>query len=830
MISSYRELTVKYIRVNKKRSVLTIVGIILSVALISCIGFFINGLQETEIESIKDNYGEFHIMYKNLNDDLFSKITSNPKVSRSGLVENDEVVQLSKNVKLIPMVATNKALELIPYRIKEGTMPKNKNEIAVQNWILPYVNKNIRIGDKININGRHLKLVGILDDNMLEQGENSGVMLSVSNNIDMKKASLLVEISKKTNLKSTVEELEGMTDKNNVTLNSDLIDVEGGGRANGNDIVGLYSTFAVIIGIVIIATIAVIYNSFQISMVERIRQFGLLRAVGMTPKQLRKIVFKEATILAAIGIPIGLLIGVIAIQIILVVFRLIGAYSIINIKIPISPFILIVSSLVGITSVYLSAMLPTIFAGRVSPLISINSRGLIVREKLKKRRSFVFKKIFKFEGELAVKNIKRNKKRYRITVFSIVISVVLFVTFKSFMDMYLNVSDKNNESKNINFSIYNSSTDEKDEINDKIVDNIGKLDSVGTIYRKYVNFNFTSKISSSQEIQSIKNLNNIYISKDNKGKEMDLIPAYVNIYDDNSLEVAKKYLKTGNINKNKIDNGNGVILIEKNMFTDKNKKYHNEPIANIKVGDEIEVNYNPVKDKISMGSGPIKKVKIMAILKDDPFDYISNENKPGLKFITTREVVKNLTGINDISPNKLDIELKNVKDEEKAKGQLEDVIRENSSLQLYNILDENRKSKSAILMIQILIYGFVVVVSLIGSVNIVNTITTNIILRKKEFGALKAIGLTQKGLRKMIILEGLLYGIIGTIYGSIISCILSYIMYRGIGGARQISWEVPWMGIFIAGSAALIIGYLSVLAPLSRINKENLIEVIREDY
>jgi putative ABC transport system permease protein len=132
-------------------------------------------------------------------------------------------------------------------------------------------------------------------------------------------------------------------------------------------------------------------------------------------------------------------------------------------------------------------------------------------------------------------------------------------------------------------------------------------------------------------------------------------------------------------------------------------------------------------------------------------------------------------------------------------------------------------------MLQILIYGFVIVVSLISCVNIINTLTTNIILRKREFAALKSIGLTQKGLKKMIILEGLLYGIVGSIYGSIIGCGLSYLMYSGFGGLREFSWPIPWNAMAIAGAASLIIGYISVLSPLARIRKENLIEAIREE-
>ena len=133
-------------------------------------------------------------------------------------------------------------------------------------------------------------------------------------------------------------------------------------------------------------------------------------------------------------------------------------------------------------------------------------------------------------------------------------------------------------------------------------------------------------------------------------------------------------------------------------------------------------------------------------------------------------------------------------------------------------------------MMKILLYGFVIVVSLIGSVNIINTLTTNIILRRREFATLKCIGLTQKGLRKMIVLEGMLYGTMGCIYGSILGSFLSYAIYNGINVVREQSYRLPITAIAIAAAGAMFIGYISVLAPLKRIKKENLIDTVREDF
>lgn len=205
--------------------------------------------------------------------------------------------------------------------------------------------------------------------------------------------------------------------------------------------------------------------------------------------------------------------------------------------------------------------------------------------------------------------------------------------------------------------------------------------------------------------------------------------------------------------------------------------------------------------------------------------------RDGLKLITSEEVAKNLLNEETIEPANLNIILDQVENEDIAINELEKIIKDEPRLRLINYIDMNRQQKSAKLMVQILLYGFVVVVSLIGSVNIINTITTNILLRKREFATLRSIGLTHKSLKKMIILEGMLYGVMGLIYGSIIGSLLSYVMYYGIGGIREMSsWKIPFDMILIATIAVIFIGIISVQYPLAKIKKDNLIETIKGDY
>lgn len=829
MLNSYVQLTGRYLKSNKKRSLLTVIGIILSVALIFTIGLFVNGVQMMQIENMKNNYGAWHISYSDANDSLVSKVINNPKVSRYGFFSEGKEEKLDK-VKVTEITATDKALELLPYKLEQGRLPENEKEAAIEKWSLSKIGGKAEIGSKIRIGSKEFILTGILADNTQNQIDNKAVLLCKCSSLDRKNSVLLAEISSKTKLKPAVEELSKLGESGKYQLNEYVLTAEGAGN---NDSVnhGIYLVLSIIIGIVVISTIAVIYNSFQISVVERIKQFGLLRAVGATPKQIRKIVLREATVLALIGVPIGLLCGIIAIYGINFVFKLIGADSVMPLKVVIDTKIMALSAALGIISIYISALIPAFFAGRISPLLAISSRTAITKEKIKRGKNKLVQKIFGFEGVMASKNIKRNRKRYRITVFSIIISVMLFVTFKSFMDMILHISNDLNESRNIHFTVMSDGeAPNTGLIDDNLIESIKSMEFTDKVYKTYQPYSFHTAIEPKSEIGKVKEMNkDIYKKTQVSGTYKTLMKSSLIIYDNNSLKAAQKYLKSGTTDEEKLNNENGVIIIGKNRLYDpKTKNTYLGPAADLKTGDEIYIQYDGMKQNIEFGKGNKVLVKVLGIVNDEPFDFLGDQST--LKIITTEKMAEKLMGTDNISPVSLNISIKNIREEEAAKLQIENIIKSRTSLKAVDNIDQNRQGKSEILMVEILIYGFVIVVSLIGSVNIINTITTNIILRRREFAALKSIGMTQKGLKKMIVLEGMLYGLAGAFYGAIIGCGLSYVMFKGFFKVREFTWSIPWNAMAIAAIAAIVISYISVLSPLGRIKKENLIDVVREDY
>lgn len=827
MIKSYKNITGKYLKGNKKRTILTLIGIILSVALVSSIGFFLKSMQEAQVQDMKNTYGSWHIMYSKVDDDLITKIKSNPNVLRSGTYAKGKEINIGSNLKGQEIFVTDEGVKLLPYTLKEGKFPEKNTEVVLESWFLGKINKDAKLGDTIKILDKEYTLVGILSDTFMSQSSGIGEIITNNSDVNENERILLAELHVNKKLGANLDELKKLSDEKSVMKNVNLLAMQGEGFPKE-----LLGTLSVIIGIVIIATIAVIYNAFQISVVERVKQFGLLRAVGTTPRQIRKIILREATFLAAIGIPIGLVGGIIALYGIDLAFKIIGKGELVFIKPTITIDVLIISSIIGLLSIYASAMLPAVFAGRISPLVAISSRNSITKEKIKKRKSLIIGRIFGFEGALASKNIKRNRKRYRTTVFSIVISVTLFITFKAFMDMSLNVYSEMNESNNIHFSVVTSGDDTTKSVEDKVIRDIETLPKTEVSYKVYNPQFFHAVIDKTKEVAPIKTIGGVYKDIKYQGKDKTLVDASLAVYDEASLEVGKKHLKEGNISADELNNENGVIIVGKNrVYNEKTKNNYYGPVTDLKVGDEIllqsnENRFNEEENASEFGKGDVNKVKVLAVLESNPFDFIGHEKD--IKIITTEKVAEKLIG-KDIKPSALNIKLKDAKTEDAAKKDIESIISGEGNLKLINIIDQNRKTKASILMVKILLFGFVVVVSLIGSVNIINTLTTNLILRRREFAALKCIGLTQKGLKKIITLEGMLYGIVGSLYGSIIGTLLSYAIYNGINGVREQSYRLPIDSIAIAVAGAMIIGYISVQAPLRRMKKDNLIDVVREE-
>ncbi|UOK49160.1 FtsX-like permease family protein (plasmid) [Bacillus tropicus] len=660
MIGNYKQLSRRYLKGNKKRTILTLIGIILSVSLISTIGLFMNGTQISQIENTKKRQGySFHAVVLNYDESILKKIKYNPQIESFGLMSQGEAVQVGEAAVQMNFADDN-ALEFLKYSIIKGRLPSNDQEVAVDPWVLPYIKENIQIGDSFELNEKKYKLVGFLSDSTYTQENKVGRLLTYKSKFSAGEGKILVGISPKANFNEVLEGLKTISGENNINISNELIQLEKPGYNNS-----IMATLIITISIVVIATVVVIYNAFQISVVERTRQFGLLRSIGATRKQIRQIVLREATFLAVIAIPIGIICSLIALASLQFTFSLLMENSKTVSIFHVDWKILLISSIITLLSVIASSLYPAYFAGKISPLLAISSRLSIKKEQIKKQKNSMLKKPLSIPLSMAMKNVKRNKNRYTITILSIIISSVLFITFSYLMNVAF--ASKSFEKLSV-----------KSDITIKIEDN-----------------NSDHLAESEQvlhQLKSIENISNVYEKKDN------------------SFETKLK--------------------------------------------------------DVTQSSATVKEI----------------ENTIGKRYSIT--IVSNY--------------------------------------------QENKTKKEEKLTLQVLAYGFITVISLISSVNILNTITISIMTRRKELAALKSIGMSHKDLKKMITYEALIYGFSGSLQGIFFGCILSYIIYLAISDVLKMTWMIPYEACIITFVSALIISYLSVLNPLKKIQQDNIIDTIRE--
>lgn len=855
MINSYKAISGRYLKSNKKRTALTIIGIILSVALITSICTFILTVQNSMLEQQIKEVGAFHAVVEKATRADIEKLEINPKIDKLGLGKSEEPVQFIKD-KLIGINHLNESgFELMNVQLEEGELPKKGNEIAVERWILRYFESGIKVGDEIEIkdekgNAKSYVLSGIVKDDWRSQniGTAKGYMAVDHEILQGSEVTALVQIKEKADKWQVINEIkESVSEGAEVSHNEDLMRLTGESSDSGLN-AAITTVVIMVIGIVVLATVVVIYNAFQISIAERIKQIGLLRAIGTTKKQIINLVLREATLMILIGVPLGMFFGIIAVYCIAFVFTKLtptGDFS--NLKVVLSPITLILSGIIGALSIYASAYLPARSAGKTSPLVAISSQALIKKEK-RSRGGLFLGRFLKIDWGMALKNVKRNKKRFYVTVFSMAISVTLFVTFTSFAKFSSNFTDEITESNDMDFSVsLNYNDDNVDGISEKLIDEVKAIPNVENIYKRYSRLSTCEalvdrSIIPEEVLKWSEKSGKEFGMNENRlptvsldGKEKLSIPVVIDAYDEGKLEKSHKYVKEGSIDNLKEDE---IIVVRNTRFFGERTLI--SPMANLKVGDEVPLSTDyyydgessevQIKEDLNYASDEVEKLKVAAIVEVAPFkdaDYYETLNIIVSEKTAEKIIKDNLYLQNQYYVESLDIRLTDDVYVDGVDSALRELENTNPGITYFNKIEFNKQDKAFKIQMLILLMGFTIVISLISAVNIVNTVTTNILLRRKELAALEAIGMTNKQVRRMITFEGVLFGIYGGIIGSVLGTAFSYMLYEPMSSIRRFAFAFPWQSIIIAVTAVVIVGYISALIPLRRLKKDSIIEVIR---
>ncbi len=870
----YTSLTLRYLKENKKRTIVTIIGIILSTALICGIGNIFESLMDWQIRETVSRNGSFHATFDNINKEDTSIITKSAGVAKYGYSKELGVSKLeNKKETLIEVKSYDKSVfESYDITLKEGRLPKNDNEIVLSELFLSLSDKKIGdtikldIGKRVTLDGddlsgswvsedekiinaksKEFKIVGIINKPGFEIGnqvingityldinnlpKNSDIDVSILANKPEDIYQVAKSISKNLGLKVTSEITEENYDEessynyNNdqgmyyekLTFNEHLLRLQGASAYSNID-TSMTKIIILVTSLVIICTVATVYNAFSISISERKKQFGILNSIGATKSQTMKLVFLEALLVSIIGIPIGLMAGTFAIDIVFkVIQNLFSSSSIaeMNLRVVYNPHVIILSAIIVLITIIISSILPAITASKISPLEAIKNSNNLKLGKVKDSK--IVRALFKAEGVLAYKNLRRNKKKFRITLFSLVISVVIFISFSGFMNLFIKA--QNVQMGQMNYDLYlskPSDTKGKDIINElKNIEGIERI-AQSSDYNIIVNLD-EDKVNKKYE-DIIKN----YHSKETEGNKnvYKMINSMIKLPGD--MEISKIKLKEGKFNKEDAIKENGVILIDKSYYEEPGKKGEVD-LTNYKVGDIVKVStisYDEDGNEIE-GEEEIS-FKILAITDEIPTGS-SSYNYMGLDFITYNEVGEKL-GFNPMSSI---LYVSSDKNEDTRKSVLE--LCDKEGYYLDDLTEAAKEIEDTLNVMKIFVYGFITVISLVSVTNIVNTISTNINLRKREFAIIKSIGVTPGGFNKIIYLESLLYGALALIYGIPIGIGLVALMNVILGDVIQFGLVLPWDSIFICIIGIFVITFISSYIPMKKINKENIIDNIRQE-
>lgn len=865
------KLTIKNLKLNKRRTIVTIIGIMLSVALINAVATMYFSGMSSIIKAQKATSGDYHTVFYNVPLNDIKTIQNNRNVENITKLKYLGTSKIKSNNPQSPYVSVvavekDKMNKLGMYLVK-GRLPDNENEMVITNYLNNMMSTNYSIGDKLmlEIGDRYSKdNIKLKKSENLQDGEKIintekreftivGIVVDVSESVNQpgEVADTVVTCLRKEDIKDNLDifirlNKEGL--KKPYIAIGDMLGIDGNlykavqdDYATGRDATksgelkekfakerkkakyqfssqrflisletdqkdtsffGLRYVAAIAIGIIIFTSVFCIKNSFDISITEKNKQYGMLRSIGATKKQVRKNVLFEATILALIGIPLGIFLGYFASFILVKISNmflkdLVVTQTEINFELifDLNWMSAAISALLGMVTIYLSSLRIARKAAKVSPINSIRNSADIKIKSKKLKVPKLIKSIFKIGGEISYKNMKRNKKRYRVTVISIVLSIMVYISLTAFMQIML---------KQLQAALGN------------------------------IDYDISCHIYKEND-EEITKLNNI--AKTTEGvTEYTLLQSDVGKYD-------KKFL-----NKE-------IKQISEN-FPD------NETVSIIAVGDieynkyikSLGLNYNDIKDKailidtvstatIDASKKPIREIRMLNLKENDKFD-VKRDNGEKLTFEIAKITKKRPFATNEdmVTPYKI-LVLSNeyynkifkdekrysayykIKDASKVKTQIEESLKDYKKYFISNVQERYNNEKHLITLVAIFLYGFIIIIILIGVTNIINTITTSMELRKQEFAILRSVGMTNKEFNRMIRLETLFIGIKSLFFGIPLGTAIAYGIYQ----VGKMPFEIPLKPILYSAIAVIVLIASIMQYSLVKIKKQNTIETIRNE-
>ncbi|MEH7353473.1 ABC transporter permease [Neobacillus drentensis] len=857
------KLTVRHLKQNKRRTLVTIIGVIISVAMVTAVATlgvsFMDLMQRQTIAS----EGEWHVLYRDVNKEQLKAI-KNDKETKKVVISRDRGYALLEDGQneskpyLFIKEYNAQGLKQFPIELSKGRVPKANNEVVLSEHIASNAKVEYKIGDKLTLEVGQRTMPGVKDHVFGQEDplqlEDEKTSESVTNKTtksytvvgfikrptweptwspgytvisyvdentiganDPVNATLVLK-KVKSSLYDHAKDLAKQNKIKTVEFNNQLLRYYGVTNNDGLKNM-LYSLSAIIMAIIIIGSISLIYNAFAISVSERSRHLGMLASVGATKRQKRNSVFFEGIIIGVISIPIGIICGLLGIGVTFWSINSViqGALGVTEkLTVAVTPISILIACAISMVTIFISTYLPAIKASRISAIDAIRQTTEVkLTGKVVKTSKFV-RKLFGIEAEIGLKNLKRNKRKYQATVFSLVISIVLFLTVSFFTSNMKKSLVLSQDRISYDISVYSDNLTETDF---RLLKSFSSLEDVteSGVVRELNMSTWINEASLADELQKM-------VKQDKSMLENGKFSYSVQIHALNEQDL-QAYAKEIGADYKELTNREHMtgIVIDTIPYEDMTTgKYVEGKAIHMEAGQSIDLNFNyENSEKETL----INKVEIVALTDQMPMG-ISPVGIGGVNIIVSEQGMEQLLNEKLLPYVRTSLYLKS-KDPMKTQEEIEEI--KNSKMYIHNVYQGRQQEEQMIMLMSVFTYGFIALITAISIANIFNTISTSISLRKREFAMLKSVGMTPKGFNKMINYESIFYGIKSLLYGLPISIAVMYLIHRAMMNSFSYGFTLPWISMIYVVAAVFIIVGSAMLYSSSKVKKENIVDTLKQE-
>ncbi len=850
-------IVIKYIKSFKSRSIAIMLSIIIGTALIVGVGTLSKSAQQADLERVKRETGTYHVAFKDIDKNQLEVVKEGKDIKNIGITSYYASTDTDEKLPINILYADNNFLN-DESEIVKGRLPEAKNEVVLESWILNSMGLESTVGQELTFKlynkdkPETFKVVGILKDRYKDKSVGRCEMFLHLDDNKINNFVANVEFNEGSPISNNIEVIAKKANlnlENQVGINSTLVEsVEenGGIDTESRNTAIAMSAFAGL----------VIYSIYSISVYQRIRDYGMLRALGATNFRIFKIMIYELLIISLVSMHIGILLGMGGAQI----FNKLGG-NIANIalggKLESIPFVIPTEViLLSIACTLVVILIISIFTylkiRNISPIEAIK-RNFGSGSKVKKS-NFIIAKISKnisATKAVSMKNIFRNKKAFILIMLSMSIGGVLVIknsySYTISDAMYAQVTKAMYLNGDFIMQV-NASNGENAGLSNKDIEKIRKIDGIKEVKaarvihsrlvlpkKDLLDMEF---IKQNDEEPYFKKVLNGTIMKD-KNINNYLVKQKLKGFNDEMLKSLNDYLVSGKIDIEKMKKENLAVVYMPYIYENHGDRdivlggNTGDPLANIKVGDTVTVKYPKGKiediQKYWQGKDNYEyeeyTFKVGAIVNYPYADDGLYTGGNGIDVIASDIYLDELFGNSNYDVVYANMkENANHSDINEKLGQIGGKV---PGTVTTDMTEDKKMNEQELKQKKLLDFGIVAVMFAISVFNIINNVSYNLTSRTSEFGMLRAIGISDKDFKKMIIYEGLFYGIISSVIVVVGGILLQIRMYKTYGFEKYgMEFAINYKLYILVILANIIVGLLATYLPARKIKESSIVEAI----